>query len=292
MTQGTAELSIAPTPPTPRGNAGLRFGLALGGGGARGLAHIPMLEACDELGVRPDILAGTSIGALIGAGYAAGMTGVDLRDYVLELFGRRTRMLTHLRERWSGRLWDYWNPLTPALLNGVSLIETALPTLLPKTFEELRIPLLIVATDYRSQEECVLSEGALIPAIAASAAIPALFKTVDIGGRILLDGGFVNPTPFDLLRGRADVVAAVDVMGGVPSLGGAPNSVDAVMASTQIALRSIVVEKLRWAAPDVFIAPDVGRFRVLDFWKAAEIWEASAPAKEEFKRALAHQLAR
>ncbi|MDZ4789641.1 MAG: patatin-like phospholipase family protein [Hyphomicrobiales bacterium] len=266
--------------------AGRRFGLALGGGGARGLAHIPMLEALDELGVRPDIIAGTSIGALIGAGYAAGMSGADLREYVLELFGRRFAALSLMRQRWTGRVWDYWNPLTPALINGVSLIETALPALLPKTFEELRIPLLVVATDYCAQNECVLSQGALIPAIAASAAIPALFKTVEIGGRILLDGGFVNPTPFDLLRGRADVVAAVDVMGGVPPLTAAPNSVDAVMASTQIALRSIVVEKLRWAAPDVFVQPDVGRFRVLDFWKAAEIWEATAPAKEEFKRAL------
>ncbi|MDX2266400.1 MAG: patatin-like phospholipase family protein [Hyphomicrobiales bacterium] len=269
--------------------ADLRLGLALGGGGARGLAHIPMLEALDELGVRPTVIAGTSIGALIGAAYAAGMTGADIRAYVLELFGRRFAALSVMRQRWTGRVWDYWNPLTPALINGVSLIETALPALLPKTFEELDVPLYVSATDFCAQEECVLSAGPLIPAIAASAAIPALFKPVEVGGRWLIDGGFVNPVPFDLLRGRADVIAAVDVM-GFAETAGRPNSVEAVVGSTQIALRAILNEKLKAGAPDVFARPEVSAFRVLDFWKAAEIWEAAAPAKEAFKRSLERAL--
>lgn len=272
------------SPPQP-GKGVPRLGLALGGGGARGLAHIPMLEALDELGVRPSVIAGTSIGALIGAGYAAGMSGRDLREYVLELFGRRFAALSVMRHRWTGRVWDYWNPLTPALINGVSLIETALPALLPRTFEELGTPLIVSATDFGAHTELVLSEGPLIPAIAASAAIPALFKPVEIGGRWLIDGGFVNPVPFDLLRGRADVIAAVDVM-GFAETEGRPNSVDAVVGSTQIALRAIVTEKLKAGAPDVFVRPEVAAFRVLDFWKAAEIWETAAPAKEAFKRAV------
>jgi NTE family protein len=269
----------------------MRLGLALGGGGARGLSHIPMLEACDELGVKPAIIAGTSIGALIGAAYASGMSGADIRAYCAGMLATRRKALRHFIARWNGRLWDYWNPLTPSLLNGEKLIEAAMPPSLPRRFEELKTPLLVMTTDFHAQAPHVASAGPLIPAITASAALPALFTPVELDGRVLIDGGFVNPLPFDLLFGQADIIAAIDVSGG-PEEGGSglPGSMDVMIGSTQIALRAIINEKLKARAPDILIRPDVGRFGVLDFFRAEEVWEAAAPAKEAFKRGLSREI--
>ncbi len=272
---------------------GHSFGLALGGGGARGLAHIPMLEACDELGVKPGIVAGTSIGALVGAAYCSGLSGADLHDYCAQLFANRGRVLKHLIQRWNGSLWDYWNPLKPSFLNGEKLIETVLPREVAKTFETLRIPLIAVAADFHSQSAYIMKSGPLIPAVTASSALPAIFTPVEIDGRILIDGGFVNPLPFDLLAGQAKIIAAIDVSGGADEQPvSMPSSMETIIGSTQIMLRSIVNEKLKSHAPDILIRPYVANFRVLDFLKAEEIWAATAPAKEEFKRALEARFSR
>ncbi len=271
-------------------------GLALGGGAARGLAHIPCLEALDELGLRPKLIVGTSIGAIVGAAYASGIAGKDLRDYTSRLFHNRGEFIKRLAQRWPGSLYTLWNPLTPAMLNGETLLEILLPEGLPKTFELLVIPFRTVATDFYSEEEVVFSRGPLIPAIAASAALPGFLKPVLFGDRVLIDGGFVNPTPFDLVSGAADISVAIDVTGGTarqrskrdkkavkaaaadaPVI---PSSLDTWIGAAQITLRSILREKLKSQAPDVLIRPPVSQFGILDFFKAAEILEAAEPAKD------------
>jgi NTE family protein len=263
------------------------FGLALGGGGARGLAHIAVLEALDDLGLKPSLIAGTSIGAMIGAAYASGMSGRELRDYCRGLLRRRRSVLRHFYARWSGSLWDYWNPLTPALFSAEKVMETVLPPSLKPRFEDLNVPLLTVATDFYAQSPYVSASGDLLPAVAASAALPVLLKPVELDGRMLMDGGFVNPLPFDLLRDRTGLVVAVDVSGGpAEGAGGLPKSAEAMIGSQQIALRSIINEKLKSAAPDLLIRPEVSRFRVLDFLKIGEIMKAAEPVREEAKRAL------
>ncbi len=93
----------------------MRIGLALGGGGARGIAHIAILEAFDELGIKPAMIAGTSIGALVGATYAAGMPASEIRHYCKTAFARRSALIRHLYFRWQGGVWDYWRPGSPAL---------------------------------------------------------------------------------------------------------------------------------------------------------------------------------
>ena len=103
--------------PHPRAKSP-RLGLALGGGAARGYAHIPVLEALDELGVRPTIIAGTSIGAILGAAYASGMSGTEIRAFTTELFSKRTELMRRLATNWPGNLMALWNPFTPAILNG------------------------------------------------------------------------------------------------------------------------------------------------------------------------------
>jgi NTE family protein len=258
-----------------------RIGLALGGGGARGLAHIAILEAFDECGLKPAMISGTSIGALIGAAYASGMSAADIRRYCRAAFARRSALLRHIYYRWRGGVWDYWRPGSPALFKSERIFELVLPADLPRTFENLAIPFQTVATDFFTQSEYVSASGPLLPAIAASSALPALLTPVMLDGRVLIDGGFVNPLPFDLLKPQTDFVIAVDVSGGASELkDGFPRPMEAVLGAQQIALRSIINAKLKSSAPDLLVRPAVGQFRVLDFRRMDEILTASAEAKD------------
>ena len=263
------------------------IGLALGGGGARGLAHIAVLEAFDEAGVKPAMIVGTSIGALIGAAYASGMPASDIRRYCGSAFGRRSAIIRHVYSRWRGRIWDISGPWAPALFRSERIFELVLPPHLPKTFEGLKIPFMSVATDFFTHREYVSRGGALLPALAASAALPALLTPVKLDGRILIDGGFVNPLPFDLVTG-ADFVMAVDVSGGTAGPEGElPRPVETLLGAQQIALRSIINAKLKLNQPDCLLRPEVGHFATLDFRRMDEILSASSQAKEQAASALA-----
>ena len=269
----------------------MKIGLALGGGGARGLAHIAILEAFDELGVKPAMIAGTSIGALVGAAYASGMRAREIRRYCEAAFSKRSALIRHLYARWRGRVWDYWRPGLPALFKSERIFELVLPADLPKTFESLEIPFATVATDFFTQSEYVSRSGPLLPAIAASAALPALLTPVKLDGRVLIDGGFVNPLPFDLLTRHADFVIAADVSGGaIEPKEDFPRPIEALLGAQQIALRSIVNAKLKSSAPNLLVRPAVGQFRVLDFRRMDEILAASAQAKSEVLNCLSRLL--
>lgn len=264
-----------------------RIGLALGGGGARGLAHIAILEAFDELGLKPSIICGTSSGALIGSAYASGMPAADIRKYCDAAFSKRSALLRHVYTRWRGRIWDYWRPGGPAIFQSEQIFELILPADLPKTFETLPIPLMTVATEFFTQSEYVSSSGPLLPAIAASSALPGLLSPVKLDDRILIDGGFVNPLPFDLLKPHADFIVAVDVSGGPGEpKANLPRAVETLFGAQQISLRSIINAKLISLAPDVLVRPNVGQFRVLDFRRMEAILAASAVAKERVIAAL------
>jgi len=263
-----------------------KIGLALGGGGARGLAHIAILEAFDEAGVKPVAISGTSIGALIGAAYASGMPAVEIRRYCEATFGGRSAIIRHIYSRWRGRIWDIWRPWAPALFKSERIFELVLPPGLPKTFERLKIPFMSVATDFFTQSQHVSRAGPLLPALAASAALPALLTPVKLDGRVLIDGGFVNPLPFDLIK-DADFLMAVDVSGGTQDLKGElPRPIETLLGAQQIALRSIINAKLKLQRPDCFLRPEVGHFATLDFRRMDEILAASAMAKKEAAAAI------
>lgn len=268
------------------------IGLVLGGGGARGLAHILMLEVFDELGIKPKVIAGTSIGAIFGAAYASGVCAADIRAHTQDVLSQRFALM---RELFSARAQPVQRLLklfsTPsALLNADTLLDFVMPKATKATFAELDIPLKIVASDFYQQEQVIFESGSLRSAVAASMALPVVFEPVIIDGRAMIDGGLTNPLPFDILAGEVDIVVAIDVSGRpVPHpKRDYPSALESLFASAFLFERSIVREKLKASQPDILISSGTGQFQVLDFLKYAEILEAAVPAKQQLK----HQLMR
>jgi len=267
-----------------------KIGLALGGGGAKGLAHIPMLEVLDELEIRPHRIAGTSIGSIMGALYASGMSGKQIRQLVAEL-------TTDKRVSWLGGLEDdigqLWNFLNLQLGKG-GLVDTGpFMAFLQKTlgvtdFSELQIPLKVVASDFWNRKQVVFEHGDLIPAIQASMAIPGLFTPVHFDGKVLVDGGLVNPVPYDLLVDECDVVIAIDVLGDrtPSSADGSPGYFETTFNTIQILETSLMREKFKFHPPDIYIHPELENVQVLDFNRAEEIYAQAQPARDELMRAL------
>ena len=264
-----------------------RIGLALGAGGAHGIAHVLALEALDELGLRPAAITGASIGALIGAGEAAGMSGLALRE----------PRDAHSRERlraFLGHLWELRPRSLSELMAAGGLpqvdperaVGLALPEAVPERFEELAIPLTILGTDFYGWQEVRLTSGLLKPAIAASIAIPGVFRPQVIDGRVLVDGGIANPLPFDALPDGLDITIAIDVVGGPGEPDDAarvPQPIPAILGSSQILMQSAIALRLRIGAPTLLVRPPISRFGELDFWRAPEILSACALFKDEFK---------
>jgi NTE family protein len=273
----------APQPPsTPR------IAIALGAGGARGLAHIHIIEALDELGIRPVAIAGSSIGAIIGAGVAAGMSGREIRDYCSATLANRAEVAARM---WRTRPASFSEILAGGIrvaqFNIEKIVRAFLPEHLPATFEELKIPLTVTATDFYGQQAAILESGDLISALAASAAIPALFRPVQRDGRILIDGGICNPVPFELLEEKADIVIAVDVVGvPVGDVNRMPSSLDAMFGATQLMMQSIIETKLKIVRPVILLRPEISHFGVLDFMRVEQILAETIGIKDELKRAL------
>ncbi len=280
--------SRAPTP----------IALALGGGGARGMAHILALEAFDELGIKPARIAGTSAGALFGAAYASGLSAKVIRAHTEEMLGQRFDLIRQIfaaRAQPISKLLSLV-PLRNALLDPLVLLDAVLPKGVPQTFEALAIPLTTVACDFYAQSEVLHARGALRPAVAASMALPVVFTPVMLDGRALVDGGFVNPLPFDVITGGAYITVAIDVSGGAPDDTTAvalrdapraqPSAVDVMAASSQILQRSIVREKLKRVQPDILIECPVDDFSVIDFHRWREVLIAAEPVKDKLKRQL------
>ena len=269
--------------------------LALGGGGARGLAHVLMLEALDEMGVRPALIVGTSIGAVFGAAYASGLSARLIRAHTEEVLGQRFGFAQALLAARSEPVLKLLNflPIRSALLNPALLLDQVLPSKVARDFAGLAIPFKAVATDFYAREQVVIDSGDLRSAVAASIALPALFSGVEREGRLLMDGGLVNPLPFDVAAGAADITVAVDVTGasGGPGRRTQPSALAALVSSSQILQRSIVREKLKAARPDIYIDVDVDRFHVLEFHRFKEVLAAAQPAKERLQRQLERVLA-
>jgi NTE family protein len=273
-----------------------RIALALGGGAARGLAHVAMLEVFDELAIKPAIIAGTSMGAICGAAYAAGLSAAEIRAHCEELFGNRARFFRRLAGALRGGLSTLWSPRNPNVVDNVTLFKILLPAALRCDFAALKLPFLAVAADYYAIEQVILDSGPLIPALAASSALPMLSRPVLHHGRLLIDGGYVNPVPYDVVMHKADLTVAIDVTGDTRRLAARspqriPGTLELLTGATQMLFHSITREKLKSKAPDLFIRPHVGSFAALDYFRFREILSAAAPAKQELKGRIRQWLA-
>ncbi|MGL4490472.1 MAG: patatin-like phospholipase family protein [Rhizobiaceae bacterium] len=264
------------------------FALALGGGGARGIAHIHVLEVLDEMGIKPVAISGSSIGAIMGAAYASGMSGKDIREYTINVMANRVEVMN--------RLWKL-RPvgITGLLFNGLKLIpldiekvnEAFLPAEIARQFSDLKIPLTVTGVDFFGQEVINMTNGDLRSAIAASAAIPGLFKPVRRDGRVLVDGGICDPVPFEILNGKADYVIAIDVVGspdGDPDK--LPGTIDSLFGASQLMMQSMISMKLAKDHPAILLRPSVNRFKVLDFLKTQKILDATESVRDELRRAI------
>jgi NTE family protein len=269
--------------------------LALGGGGARGIAHIAVLEALDDMGVRPTAIAGTSIGALIGAAYASGMSGRDIRRFVVNVAHNRPEVIRRLYVARAGTFANLFNIGfgSATVVDAEKFCEKFLPAQVPGDFGDLKIPLTVIASDLYRRMPVAFSSGALRPTIAASIALPAVMRPVVIEHRVLVDGGATNPLPFDQLRGKADVIVAVDISGDPSDERRDIPSPWECLATTVLVMGSAITrEKLKHGAPDLIVRPKVGTFRTLDFLQASAILRAAEPVKAEVKERLGALLKR
>ncbi len=175
-----------------------RVGLALGSGSARGWAHVGVIRALERAGIRPDLVCGTSIGALVGAAYVAG----ELARFEQWLLGLGVKEVLALMDvRMNG-----------GMIKGERLMEFFRRNFIDRPIEDLRMPFAAVATALHSGAEVWLREGSTVEAVRASIALPALFAPVVREGRVLVDGALVNPVPVSLARAMgADIVIAVDL---------------------------------------------------------------------------------
>jgi NTE family protein len=248
-----------------------RIGLALGGGGARGVCQIAFIKALDEMGLSPSIIAGTSIGAIIGGFYAGGMNGRKME-----------RLIKSIKLREIRKLMDFHLRAT-ALLKGRG-VEQFLDNHLPmRTFEKLNIPLKVVAAEFWTRQQVVIESGELAPAIRASMSLPAVFDPVMIDERVLVDGGAVNPLPYDLIRDSCDILIAIDVLGTRSPKPGrqTPKMVQSILTTFDIMETSIVESKLRIAQPDILVRPNLTNIEILEFYRAPAIIRS---VKEDVKR--------
>lgn len=269
-----------------------RIGLALGGGGVRGLAHIPMLEALDAMGVRPAAIAGTSMGAIVGALYASGRSGRDIRKLVRSITIRKGETLRHLFGR-RDALLRWLGAMTPdfrgrGLLRTDRFIQLLADEIGCETFEELAIPLTVVAADFWSAEQIAIGSGELLPAIQASMAVPGAFPPVEHDGRVLVDGGVVNLVPYDLLIGHCDLVIAVDVAGPArpPKGRRTPTMAEAVLGALDINQAAVLDHKMRIAPPDILIRVNLRDIPILDFARIDDVLRRGRTAAAELRKAL------
>jgi NTE family protein len=279
--------------PQPAPGSGPTVALALGGGSARGLAHIAVLEVFDELGIEPAVIAGTSMGSIIGALYATGLSAAQIRAGFESQYASRAAFFKSVAAKLPGGLSALWSVRSPSVIDNVTLFEMLLPEVLHCDFDALKIPFVAIAADFYAIEQVVLDRGPLIPALAASSALPAWARPVVLEGRVLIDGGYINPIPFDVVMHRADITVAVDVTGDPQRRPGVkvPNPLEAMTGAAQLLFHSITREKLKSVAPDILIRPAVGAFGAFDYFRFADILEASQTAKADLKRQLSQRLA-
>jgi NTE family protein len=267
-----------------------KIGIALGGGGAKGLAHVLMLEVLDEFGIKPHAVAGTSIGAIAGVLYASGLNGRAIRENVEQMsLMEKDSLSDALRKKdvlkWLQFIDIGWKE--GGLLSADTFLDHLMEQVKATDFEELPIPLNIVAADFWNRNQVVFHTGDLRTAVHASMAIPGVFNPVVIDTQVLVDGGVVNPVPYDLLLDECDITIAVDVMGSrTESKDLIPSFSESIFNTFQIMQKSILKQKIAARPPDIYIAPEIVDIQMLEFYKAEEVFKQARSAGNQLRSEL------
>ena len=251
----------------------MKIGLALGGGGARGIAHLGVWQRLQELGIPIHCIAGTSIGAIAGAVIAAGRVDEALAWCEMSSWKKLPELL-----------FDF--PTMKALIAGRSVEKKLRQIIATEGFADLAVPFAAVATDLNTGEAVVMQDGDLISAVRASMSIPGVFSPIERDGRVLVDGQFVNPVPVSVCRALgADVVIAVDVNPLEDPATAKPfkklRITDVLLKSFGILNYELTRRELAVNKPDVLIRPDVGKVVALDFRRVGPLVEIGRQAVDE-----------
>ncbi len=268
----------------------MKIGIAFGAGGARGIAHLLMIEALEELGLKPSIISGSSIGAVAGAFYAAGFDSKQMREILNQLINPKSdSVFTFLLKSDIVKMFTMFDPqfIKSGFIKGDKFQKHLEINLKASRFEDLKIPFKVIATDYWKKEAVIFEKGELLNPIKASYSLPGLFTPVKIKNRILIDGGAVNPLPYDIIKDKCDITIAIDVTAfKAQSENEIPPTFESVFTTYQTMQNSIIKERLKFLKPDIYIKPEIYDVRVFDFLKADSIFKQAQPAKEELKRQL------
>ena len=256
----------APSASLPVAKAPARIGLALGGGAARGFAHVGVIQVLEEAGIRPDMVVGTSAGSLVAALYASGRNGAQLQqvaesleeaaltDWTLPIFGR-------------------------GALKGEALARYVSSLVNHKLIDEMPMPLGIVATDLGSGQGVLFRRGSTGTAVRASSAVPSVFQPVTIAGRDYVDGGLVSPVPVGFARQMgADLVIAVDISS--PPEGQATGDSLQILLQT-FAIMSKSINRFELKDADVVVRPALAGVKSADFTAKRRSIEAGRRAMQQ-----------
>jgi NTE family protein len=248
---------------------GKRLGIAFGGSGAQGIANIAYVKALESMEIKPDIVAGAGIGAVVAAMYAAGMTSQNMMDFLQEVNfpgAKRPINISKIKDAKYG------------ILDGLGLEEYYQMVVPVKVFDRLYFPLRVVAANYSTGEQVVFSEGDVGPAIRSAVAIPGIFSPHEVNGVIMMDGSCVNPVPFDIIRDDCDVLACIDPQINESTEAYSPFVFPSLLNASNASKKALVMEKQRSCSVDLFERVILEEINMFDFALFADI---AASAEED-----------
>jgi len=285
-----------------------RIGLVLSGGGARGLAHVGVIQILEEMKIPIDYVAGTSMGAIVGAFYASGISPAEMEKMVVsmewneafmdkpppsELPFRRKKDAADFLINFDLGFRDGKFTIPKGLLQGQNLNLMLKSMLIHNEgiddFDQLNIPFRAVATDIETGNPVILSKGDLVRAIRASMSIPAMFAPVEIDGKMLVDGGVANNLPVDVIRRMgADIVIAVDISTNLSKRDQLTTSIEITSQLTSIMVqRNTAYQISTLRECDVLIQPNLGDITTGEFFRAGEAVIVGRKKAESMKETLA-----
>jgi len=241
------------------------LGIAFGGSGAQGIANIAYIKALEALEIKPDIVSGTGVGAVVAAMYAAGMSSQDMINFMQEINfpgSKRPININKIKDAKYG------------ILDSLGLEEYYQMIVPVKVFDRLYFPLKIVAVNWASGQQVLFDSGDVGPAVRSAMSIPGVFMPREVGGELLMDGSCINPVPFDVIRDDCDVLAAIDPQ--VNEDEGALTSVYSVVSGAfNAAKKALALQKQKACKVDCFETFVVEEFSMYDFAYYHEIIESA-----------------